>query len=82
MAVGLILFAQVPGYNTDLMSYLFGDILMVSSGNLPIIMGLDILIAVSTLLFYKQFLAVCFDEEYARLQGVRVELVYRTCFSA
>ena len=76
MAVGLILFAQVPGYNTDLMSYLFGDILMVSSGNLSIIMGLDILIAVFTLLFYKQFLAVCFDEEYARVQGVRVEPVY------
>jgi len=76
MAAGLIFISRTPGYNADLMSYLFGNILMVSRGDLMIIAVLDGLIVLLVFLFYKQFLAVCFDEEYARLQGIRVDAVY------
>ncbi|MBN2329328.1 MAG: metal ABC transporter permease [Candidatus Omnitrophica bacterium] len=76
MAVGLIFISQTPGYNTDLMSYLFGNILLASNQDLIITLILDCIIVIVVLLFYKQFLAVCFDEEYAKLQGVRVEAVY------
>ncbi|MGC9329805.1 MAG: metal ABC transporter permease [Candidatus Hinthialibacter sp.] len=76
MAVGLIFISRTPGYNTDLMSYLFGNILLASSRDMIIALILDCIIVMMTLLFYKQFLAVCFDEEYAKLQGVRVEAVY------
>ncbi len=76
MAVGLIFISRTPGYNADLMSYLFGNILLASSQDIYIIIALDVVIAVMVFLFYKQFLAVCFDEEYARLQGVNVEAIY------
>ncbi|RJP25418.1 MAG: metal ABC transporter permease [Candidatus Omnitrophota bacterium] len=76
MAVGLIFISRTPGYNTDLMSYLFGNILLVSRNDLFIIGGLDVGILALVFLFYKQFLAICFDEEQAQLQGVRVEAVY------
>ncbi|MFB3784911.1 MAG: metal ABC transporter permease [bacterium] len=76
MAAGLIFISLTPGYNADLMSYLFGNILMVSREDLLIISALDLLIFLLVFLFHKQFLAVCFDEEYARLQGVRVDAVY------
>lgn len=76
MAVGILFIFKTPGYNEDLMSYLFGNILMVSSDDLWLIAGLDAIVVVVGLLFYKQFLAVCFDEEFARLRGIRVEFYY------
>ena len=60
----------------DLMSYLFGNILLVSSQELLLMAGLDGVIVLVVALFYKQFLAVCFDAEYARLRGVPVTFFY------
>jgi len=76
MAAGVLFISQTPGYNQDLMSYLFGNILLVSPGDLWLMAGLDVVIVGLGLLFYNQFLAVCFDEEFARLRGLRVELYY------
>jgi len=76
MAVGILFIARTPGYSADLMSYLFGNILMVSAQDLWLLLGLDVLVLGFALAFYNQFLAVCFDEEFSRLRGVRVELCY------
>lgn len=76
MAVGIIFIARTPGYNQDLMSYLFGNILMVSPADIYLIAALDALVLIVGLTFYNQLLAVCFDEEFARLRGINVELFY------
>ncbi len=76
MAVGIIFIAKTPGYSEDLMSYLFGNVLMVSKGDLLIIALLDGLVLIISILFYNQLLAVCFDEEFARIRGVNVEFFY------
>ncbi len=76
MALGILFIFKTPGYNEDLMSYLFGNILMVSAEDLWLIAGLDVLIVVVGLLFYNQLLAVCFDEEFARIRGIHVEFYY------
>ncbi|MFH0824019.1 MAG: metal ABC transporter permease, partial [Pseudomonadota bacterium] len=76
MAVGIIFISRTPGYNEDLMSYLFGNILMVSGEDLQLLAGLAAVVAALGILFYNQFLAVCFDHEFARLRGVNVEAVY------
>jgi zinc transport system permease protein len=76
MAVGVLFIAKTPGYSQDLMSYLFGNILMVTARDLWLIAALDALIVVLGILFYNQFLAVCFDEEFARVRGMRVEFYY------
>jgi len=76
MAVGVLFISRTPGYNEDLMSYLFGNILMVGPVDLWIIAGLDLLVAAVVALCYNQLLLVCFDEEFARIRGVRVELYY------
>jgi zinc transport system permease protein len=76
MAVGIIFIAMTPGYNVDLMSFLFGNILMVTSPVLKVLLGLDLIILLIVLVFYRHFLLVCFDEEYARLRGLPVELLY------
>jgi zinc transport system permease protein len=76
MAIGIIFIAKTPGYTEDLMGYLFGNILMVSTNELWMLAILDIVIIAAGLLFYNQFVAVCFDQEFARLRGLNVELFY------
>lgn len=76
MATGILFISRTPGYNTDLMSYLFGNILLVSSDDLWLLVGLDVLVLGCGLVFYRQFVAVCFDEEFARLRGIKVEFYY------
>lgn len=74
MAVGILFIAVTPGYHEDLMSYLFGNILLISGGDLWSMAILDALVLLLGLGLYPQFEAVCFDEEFARLRGLRVEL--------
>jgi len=78
MAVGVLFIAATPGYQRDLMSYLFGDVLMVSPAHLVPIAILDAVVVVVSLLLYKQFVAICFDEGFARTRGVCVEFHYLT----
>lgn len=76
MAVGVLFIAKTPGYQTDLQSYLFGNILLVSPAEITMVALLDAIVLTLVLLFYKQFQAVCFDEEFARLRGIHVEMYY------
>jgi zinc transport system permease protein len=76
MAVGVLFIAKTPGYGSDLMSYLFGNILLVPSGDLWLMGGLDLALLLTVGLWYRQLLAVSFDEEFARLKGVPVAFFY------
>lgn len=76
MATGIIFISLTPGYSTDLMSYLFGNILMVTASDLWLIGVLDVIVLLVVILFHKQLLAVCFDAEFATLRGVHVNRFY------
>lgn len=76
MSIGVLFISRTPGYSTDLMSYLFGNILLVSTGQLWEMAALNVLVIGMVLAFYRQFLAVSFDEEFARLRGVPVNFFY------
>ncbi|HHW11810.1 MAG TPA: metal ABC transporter permease [Firmicutes bacterium] len=76
MAVGIIFMALTPGYSVDLMSFLFGNILMVTEPVLWALFLLDLVILLVVAVFYRQFLLVCYDEEYARLRGLPVKALY------
>ncbi|NEV63416.1 metal ABC transporter permease [Thiorhodococcus minor] len=76
MAVGVLFIAKTPGYASDLMSFLFGNILLVPTEELWLMAGLDLLLVAAVTLFYRQFLAISFDEELARLRGVPVAFFY------
>jgi zinc transport system permease protein len=75
MAIGLVFFAKTPGY-VDAMSYLFGNILLISAHDVWLVIGMDVVVVVLGLGFYPKLLALCFDEEFAALRGVRVKLYY------
>ncbi|MBK5965329.1 hypothetical protein CCR95_14850 [Thiocystis minor] len=76
MAIGILFIAKTPGYAADLMSFLFGNILLVPTRELWFMAGLDLVLMLTVALFYRQFLAVIFDEEFARLRGVPVAFFY------
>lgn len=76
MAVGVLFLFQTPGYKADLTTYLFGNLVMVDPQALKLLLVLDVLIVGLVVLFYNPLLAVCFDEEFAKLRGVRVGWLY------
>ena len=76
MAVGIVLIDLTPGYHVDLMSYLFGSILAVPAADLWLMLPLDGFILLAVLLFYKEFVALSYDEEFAFVMGVPVKTLY------
>lgn len=69
MSLGLIFIYSTPGY-MDPMSYLFGNILLLSAKDLYIIAFLSVLIVLVSVIFHNQFLAVFFDAEFAQTKGI------------
>jgi len=76
MAFGIILLDLTPGYNVDLMSYLFGSILTVPRTELWIMVLLAIMILGFVFGHYHEILAASYDEEFARVRGVPVRFIY------
>jgi zinc transport system permease protein len=76
MATGIILLDLTPGYNVDLMSYLFGSILTVPAADLWIMLGTGLGVTGFVAVFYKDLLTLSYDEEFARIRGVPVNTLY------
>ncbi len=78
MALGVILIDLTPGYGVDLMSYLFGSILTVSTFDLWMMVPLDAIVLLTVVIFYKEFMALSYDEEFAFVAGIPVKTLYLT----
>jgi len=76
MALGIIFIALSSGYAPDLFSYLFGSILTVPSFDLIIMLILNVIIIFTVILFYKEFSAISFDEEFSEVVGVPTKAMY------
>ncbi len=76
MATGIILLDLTPGYNVDLMSYLFGSILTVPTSDLWMMLWVGVLICGVVTFYYNDFLAMSYDEEFAQIRGVPVRFLY------
>lgn len=75
MALGLFFLAKTHP-KVDAMSYLFGDIYLVTAGDLWLVAALDAAVVGLALLFHNKLVAVCFDQEFAGLRGVWVKWHY------
>jgi zinc transport system permease protein len=76
MALGIVFVDLTPGYNVDLMSYLFGSIIAVPQADIWYMGILDGCIIVLVTLYYKEFLAISYDTQFAKLRGISVEIFY------
>lgn len=76
MACGILLLDITPGYNVDLMSYLFGSILSVPQTDLVSMAIIGVLILGLIVYFFQDLLAMSYDEEFAQIRGVPVKRLY------
>ena len=75
LAVGIVFVYKTPGYAPNLMTYLFGNILLVSRHEIGVLLGLAVSVLLILALFWKGIVAVSFDETFARVQGAPVRLL-------
>jgi zinc transport system permease protein len=76
MASGILLLDLSPGYNVDLMSYLFGSILSVPRTDLISMAAISGIIILLVSYFFRDILAMSYDEEFAQIRGVPVKRLY------
>lgn len=76
MALGVLFISQTPGFNVELTNFLIGNILWVTPSELHTLYVLDVLVIVLVGILHRRLLAICFDEEQAQLQGLRVNVLY------
>jgi zinc transport system permease protein len=84
IAGGVILASLSGGFNVDLFSYLFGNVLAISAAEVCLAVGLSIFVSLIIYLFYNELFSVTFDEEYAKITGVKTERlnIILTCLTA
>ncbi|MBN2652192.1 MAG: metal ABC transporter permease [Spirochaetales bacterium] len=75
MALGII-FIDLTPVPVNVMSYLFGNILLVSSNDIFAMLALDFFVIIFGILFYNRILSISFDKEYSQVKGVKVNLFY------
>ena len=75
MSIGIVFIAKTPGY-ADPMSYLFGNILLVSTRDLVLLGILDLVVIFLAWRYYPQIEASAFDEEFARTRGIDTDKVF------
>jgi len=73
MAGGIIFISLTPGY-IDPMSYLFGNILMVTKTDVIVIGFFSFFICLTAFLFQNKLIAASFDEEFLQIRGIRTDI--------
>jgi zinc transport system permease protein len=71
IAGGVILAGLAKGFNVDLFSYLFGNILAISAREVVLSIGLSMVVLLAIIFLYNDLFSTTFDPEYAKLTGVR-----------
>jgi ABC-type Mn2+/Zn2+ transport system permease subunit len=76
LGLGVIIISRTPSFSGDLTAILFGDVLGVSASDLTWLGLVALLAAAVTILMYRPFLVLSFNEEKARLLGLRPRLAH------
>ena len=72
MAIGVVCISLMPGYPPDLSSYLFGNILTVSTLDLYLIASLSVCVLLVVCALFNYWKAYLFDDEFAVIVGLPV----------
>lgn len=78
LALAIVLFGLTRGLDTNLLNYLFGSIVTVTTANVYTIAILAAVVGIIFLAFYKKLVFATFDEEAARVSGIPIRLVNTT----
>lgn len=75
MALGIIFVYLTPGYAPNLMSFLFGSIITVTSTDLWFMFSLTVTVLLFFIILFRPILYISFDEQFARTRGIPVMLM-------
>jgi zinc transport system permease protein len=75
IAGGILIASIAGGFNVDLFSYLFGNILAISKAEVLASIALSIVVLVIILLFYNEHFSTTFDEEFAKVSGINTKKI-------
>ncbi|MFK5969302.1 MAG: metal ABC transporter permease [Candidatus Marithrix sp.] len=75
MAIGIMFIFLTPGYAPNLMSYLFGSILTVSTFDILLMAGLSLILIIVFISFYRIILFISYDQEFAKTHKIAVDLI-------
>jgi ABC-type Mn2+/Zn2+ transport system permease subunit len=76
LGLGVILISSTDSYSSSLAGILFGDVLGVTGTDLAVLGGVVAMVLVASVLLYRHFLALSFNEQKARLLGLRPDLAH------
>jgi ABC-type Mn2+/Zn2+ transport system permease subunit len=68
-ALGVLLMSMIRGYTVDLFSFLFGNVLGISTRDLLLVGLLGAIVVLTIILFYKELLLLSFDPTVAEAMG-------------
>jgi len=74
LALGVVLMNFKKGYQPDLLSFLFGNILTIRSEELRVIIPLSVVIGGFMVVRYRRYLLICLNEELSKVAGVWLEV--------
>lgn len=76
MAIGALFMSLKPGYTSgDLSSFLFGNIISVTTEDIVALTVLTIVLFIGAALYLKPIMYMAFDRDFARSAGVKTTLV-------
>lgn len=75
IAGGVMLASLSKGFNVDLFSYLFGNILAISTTEVIMSVVLSFLVLAVIYIFYWDLFSATFDEEYAKTTGIKTNRI-------
>ena len=73
IAIGIVLISLSGGFSIDIFSFLFGSILLVSTENVIMVLGLCAAIFIFLITGYRKFMYITFSEEQAQVSGIPVQ---------
>ena len=76
VGLSVIFISLANGFNNDLFNYLFGSVSAVGQNDLYTILVIAVLVFAIILIFYKELVALSFDEEHATVSGIHAKRIH------
>lgn len=77
MGLGVLIFALLPGYQPEMMSFLFGNILTIRMQEIYFLLAIFVISVLVMVALFNQILLTSLDEDYAQLLGLKVKWLQR-----
>jgi len=75
MAIGVLFVFMTPGYVPELNSFLFGNILTITAGDISVFAAFTLVLLLFFMTNYKRIIACAFDRDFAKVMHLPVRFI-------